>query len=152
MEFPDAILAASVPTLTSKSLEPKWLRTYFPEITFLVWKYNVFARFRDPIINIFPKTVRVKSKQNTCPKKDASITETMSKNDSKIVQKTSKKASKNRSEKQVEKRSKNGGKKETKMKKNRWVRGVRGDPGWNPPAEKQEYCKWVKCKVGCIQN
>ena len=35
------------------------------------------------------------------------------------------------------------------MKKNRWVRG---DPGWNPPAEKQEYCKWVKCKVGCIQN
>ena len=31
-----------------------------------------------------------------------------------------------------------------KMKKNRWVRGVRGDPGWNPPAEKQKILQMGK--------
>ena len=32
------------------------------------------------------------------------------------------------------------------------VRGVRGDPEGTPPGKKQTYCKWVKCKVGCMQH
>ena len=64
------------------------------------------------------------------------------KNHPKNEQKTHQKSSKNRSKKHTEKLTTQFQPKGAQtVAKNRPTRGERGDPGWNPPRKKKEYCK-----------
>ena len=64
------------------------------------------------------------------------------KNHPKNEQKTHQKSSKNRPKKHTEKLTTQFQPKGAQtVAKNRPTRGERGDPGWNPPRKKKEYCK-----------